>query len=275
MINPESRLAEEFWAEGRSARCPVIDMHGHMGAFRGIYFPRADADAMVHTMDECGVRMLVFCHHDALFCPDLGNAVSAAAVRRHPQRLRAYLGVVPHYPDLLARDLAEFDRQRDVFVGLKILAGYHQVPWDAPAYERAWRFADERKLLVLAHTWGGSQYDGPAQVRKLAAQYPHVQLLCGHSLFGAWDEAIALAREFANVHLELTAVLTVRGPLERFVAAGLSRKLLFGTDLPWFDPHQGIGAILSAEIAEEDRHEILHRNAERLLAGVGVKLEAL
>jgi uncharacterized protein len=272
MINAESLLAADFWKYGKTEQCPVIDMHGHMGAFRGIYFPRADTDSMIRTLDECGVRMLVFCHHDALFCPDIGNAVNVEAVRKYPTRLRAYLGLQPHYPDQMARDLAEFDQYRDVYVGLKFLAAYFQVPWDAPVFEKAWKFANERKLLVLAHTWNGSACDGPAMARKIAPLYPHVQLLCGHSFYNAWDEAIAVAKDNPNVHLELTAVLSVRGVVEKFVAAGLAKRILFGTDLPWFDPHQGIGAILSADISDEDRHNILHRNAERLLHAVGVKV---
>jgi len=44
-----------------------------------------------------------------------------------------------------------------------------------------------------------------------------------------------------------------------------SEKMLYGTDLPWFDPHYVIGCILFARIDDEDRHNILHRNAERLL----------
>ena len=44
-----------------------------------------------------------------------------------------------------------------------------------------------------------------------------------------------------------------------------SERLLFGTDLPWFDTHHGIGTILSTEMTDDDRHNILHRNGERLL----------
>jgi predicted TIM-barrel fold metal-dependent hydrolase len=267
VINPDSALAQEFWADGRSAGCPVIDMHGHMGPWYGIHFPRASAEGMIRTMDSCGVRMLVFSHHAALNCPDIGNGPAIEAVRRYPTRLRAYLVVNGHWPDLIARDLAGFDRHRDVFVGLKWLAGYWGIPWEAPVFEPAWRFADERKLLVLGHTWGGSACDGPAQVRKIAAKYRNLTLVCGHSLHGDWKEAVAIAQEFPHVYLDLCAVLDDRGPLEQFLAAGLVKKCLFGTDLPWFDPHHGIGTILSTGMTDDDRHDILHRNAERLLTG--------
>jgi predicted TIM-barrel fold metal-dependent hydrolase len=271
MIAPGS-LAATLWMHGRSVDCPVIDMHGHMGRWTGIWFPRASPEAMVATLDRCGVRMLVFCHHDALFCPDIGQSTAIEAVRRFPDRLRAYVGLNPHYPDLMRRDLDAFDSMRDVFVGLKVHADYHQVPWDAPVFERAWRFADERKLPVLGHTWSGSPYNGVGQIRTIAERYPNVRLLLGHSLHADWEQACTVAKDFPNVFLELTAVLDDRGPLELFVSQGLSERLLFGTDLPWFNPHHGIGAVLSAEISDADRHNMLHRNAERLLREAGVVL---
>ena len=68
-----SPLAREFWEKGKSDSCPIYDMHGHMGAWAAIYFPRPTPQQMIGTMDECGVRMLVFSHHLALNVPNLGN----------------------------------------------------------------------------------------------------------------------------------------------------------------------------------------------------------
>lgn len=267
----DSALAEAFWRDGRCDECPVIDMHGHMGRWRGIWFMRGSTDQMIHTMDQAGVRMLVFCHHGALFSPEIGNRANIEAVRRYPDRLRAYVGINPNYPDAIERDLAAFDDNRDVFVGLKILASYHQVPWTDARFEPAWRFANERKMMVLGHTWGGAgEFDRPPHVRAIAAKYPDVRLLCGHAMHSAWDEAIEIARKHPNVYLELTAVLDDRGALEYYVDAGLADKCLYGTDLPWFDEHYYIGAVLSARISDADRHKVLHRNAERLLAEAGV-----
>ena len=265
-ICPSSALAAGFWSHGRLADCPVIDMHGHMGAFNGIWFPRGDIERMIGSMDAAGVRLLVFAPHAALLCPDVGNLAAVEAVRRFPERLRAYLSVNPHYPDDLDRDLAAFDTRRDVFVGLKLLASYHGVPITEEPYRRALEFANERGLPVLLHTWGGDRCNGEAQVRKVAERYPRAQLLLGHSLHNRWEAAAELAREFPHVWLELTAVLGFHGILELFAERGCVRRMLFGTDLPWFSPHHGIGAVLYADITDDDRRDILHRNAERLLA---------
>lgn len=260
-------LVKEFWEKGGAADCPVIDMHGHMGSWKSIWFPRPDAEGMVYSMERANVRLLCFAHHHALFVPEVGNRAAIEAVRRFPNRLRAYLSLNPHYPEAIRRDLADFEKNADVFVGMKLLADYHRVPMTASPYEPALRFAAERKLLVLMHTWAGSAFNGPDVVRKLAPKSPGAELLCGHSFHGAWDEAVSVAREFPNIHLELTALLdSDRGAIEKFCEAGLVKRLLFGTDLPWFSQQRGIGAVLSAGLTDADRHDILHRNAERLLA---------
>jgi hypothetical protein len=265
-------LAQAFWQAGRTDACPIIDMHGHLGPFAGIWFPRGPIEGMIHTMDQAGVRLLCLVAHASLFMPDVGNAATIEAVRRYPDRLRGYLAINPHYPEQTARDLAAYDQHADVWVGLKVLSDYHGKPMDDPAYAQAWEFANERELLVLAHTWGGSALNGAAQVRTIAQRYPRLKLLAGHCVHGDWAAATAVARDCPNVYLELTAVLDDRGVVEQFVAAGLSERILFGTDNPWFHPHHGIGTLLSADITDEDRHNILHRNAERLLASVGVYL---
>ena len=71
-----------------------------------------------------------------------------------------------------------------------------------------------------------------------------------------------------QTYLELTSVLFVRGVVERFCETVGSERVLYGTDLPWFSEHHAIGALLSEDITEDDRHNICHRNAEKLLDGL-------
>ncbi len=260
-----SPLLKVFWENGKSEDCPILDMHGHMGAFSSIYFPRAEPDQMLKTMDECNVKLLVFSHHLALFAPNQGNRPSIDTVRQYPDRFRAYCLINPNYPEIMARDIASFESHRDVFVGFKFLPDYHRIPLTDSRYQAAWEYANDRELLVLTHTWGGSQYDGPSVIRLVAERYPRVKLFMGHSCHGDWDAAVQLSNDFPNVYLELTAVFDDRGVLEKFCREAGSHRMLFGTDLPWFDPHQAVGALLSAQISDEDRHNICHRNAEKLL----------
>ena len=264
MISP-SPLAQAFWKNPIVPECPVIDTHGHMGPFYGIYMPRASTEDMLRSMDHAGVRMLVFSHHNALFNPRDGNDDTMRAVRAHPDRLRGYMVINGNYMDLVERDMARFDSLRDAFVGLKFLSAYHNVALDDPRYDRVWTFAQNRKLPVLCHTWGGSNTCGARNIRAVVEKHPEVRLLMGHSLHGHWEEAAKLATEFPHVYCELTAVFENYDVLNFFESRGCARRMLFGTDLPWFSPLHGIGCVLSADVSDDTRHNILHRNAEDLL----------
>ncbi|MHB1294710.1 MAG: amidohydrolase family protein [Anaerolineae bacterium] len=260
----DTPLTRTFWDQGRSAACPIIDVHGHMGTFSGIYMPNAEADAMLASMDASGVRLLVFSHHDALMSPDVGNRTAIEAVRRYPQRLRAYCVINAGYPEWVERDLAALEASRDVFVGFKFHPSMHARSLSDTGYAPAWEYAEAHGLPILTHTWEQSDTCGPEAVRKVAERFPGVRLLLGHSCHANWDAAVQLARDFPNIYLELTAVFDDRGVVDKFVGEVGSERLLFGVDLPWFYPQHGIGALCSAHISDEDRHNICHRNAAAL-----------
>lgn len=261
----DSRIASEFLAAGRSQSCPVIDMHGHYGHFRGVYFPKPEADGMLETMDRCGVLCIVCSSHASLVDMERGNREMAEVVRQHAGRFYAYRTFNPNYPEIGAREIARFPEDAG-FVGFKFHPSWHSYPVTGAAYAPALEYADAHKLLVLSHSWGFDEYNGPRLFPGLAAKYPGVTFLLGHSGYGEWEAAFAVAREFPNVYLELTAATRVAGIVARMVREVGSEKVVFGTDLPWFDPHYGIGSVCFSRIGDEDRRNILHRNGERLLA---------
>ncbi len=258
-----SPLIEEFMQKGRSESCPIIDMHGHLGPYQGIYFPNPSSEDMIRTLDRCGVKMIVSSSHGALI-DTRANIEMAKVVKKYPDRFRAYWVINPNYPERIQKEIEQFSKTEG-FVGFKFLSDYHKYPITGPRYEPALTFADKNGLLVLMHTWGQSTYNSPSLVEQLADEYPNLTFLMGHSGYGEWEKAIQIAQQHSNVYLELTAAYAVNGVIEWMAKEAGSRKVLFGTDLPWFDPHYGIGCVLFSRISDEDRHNILHRNAEKLI----------
>jgi hypothetical protein len=178
------------------------------------------------------------------------------------------------------------DRKTGV-VGFKFWPDYHLVPVTSPKYSAALEYANEHELLVLCHTWGESPYDAPALLAKVAERYPRARFLMGHSGHGEWDVSVTAAQQMPNVYLDLTSVPnpndfgmmpggslmpraslvspTINGIIEYFVERAGSKKVVLGSDLPWYSQHYHAGAVLFARITDDARHDILHRNAERLL----------
>ena len=69
----KSKIVEELVETGTLRSFRVIDSHGHMGAFSGIWFPNPEPEDMLRTLDRCGVEWLAFAHHDAMQDPVRGN----------------------------------------------------------------------------------------------------------------------------------------------------------------------------------------------------------
>lgn len=262
-----SKLARAFWEQESVQECPIYDMHGHMGEHNAITFPVAATAKMAAHLKRINAK-LVFCHHWALFTPELTNADCYEIARRHKELFRIYLAVNPHYPDVMRHDMAMYDTWKPLAVGFKILPDYHQVKVSDPRYAPVLERADDEKALVLFHTWGGSIFDGPDELRKVVKKYRNIRYVIGHSFCGMWEEATQLVRDFPeNVYLELTSIPGRAGVIEKLVRKAGSERILFGTDLPWFDEYQAVGGIVGAGISDDDMHNILHRNAQNLIPG--------
>ncbi len=286
-MNP-SPIVREYLKKGYSETCPIIDLHGHIGCFHGAYLPAAlSVDRMLQSMDRAGVRLLVCSHHTALaYDVERGNGLMQDVLREHPTRFLGYWVINPNHPGIIRRDLENYDSLQG-FVGLKFWADYHLIPITSDKYAAALEFANERELLMKVHTFGGSPFNAPEMLGEIAAKYPQANYLMAHCGYGDWETSVAVARDLPNVYLDLTSVvqaldfslmpggsfmpsagcssIMINGLLEYMVETAGSEKIVFGSDLPWYSQAYHAGAILFARISDEDRHNILHRNAERLL----------
>lgn len=265
MISATSELAQRFWEEGRLADCPILDFHAHMHDWSGLFLPRRMPEEMLRTMDACNVVMALFSGHVTLSVPAAGESLDMEVVRRFPDRFRAYHVVMSNHLDPDA-DLTRMEGNKDIFAGFKFHPDTYGVPLSDPRHEPYWRYADDHRLLVLSHTWGHSDKDGPEEVEKVLRQYRNLVFIAGHSFHDEWESGPRLVEQYPNLYLELTAVLDNRGALDMIVERCGSERILFGTDLPWFSTHHGIGAVLSAEMGDEDRRNIFYRNGEKVLS---------
>ncbi|HEY3417048.1 MAG TPA: amidohydrolase family protein [Armatimonadota bacterium] len=257
-------LVQAFLQHGRLPECPIIDLHTHPDRFRGIYFPDPSPQGILRGMDRCGIEHIAIAPHAGMVDAHTGNPAMLALLQAHPDRFFGYWYYNPHYPELLAEAQAAPLEQPGV-LGYKIHPAWTGLSLTAAAHQPLFAWANAHRLIVLSHTWRTENF-GAAACRWVAERYPDMVFILGHSCYDDTEGAMALATDFPNVYLDLCAAERLPGYIDRAVHRGLTEKLLFGTDYPWFDPHFGIGCVLFADIEDTDRHAILHGNAERLLA---------
>ena len=248
----------------------VIDIHTHMGLEYCLYYPDHDADGMVRRMDEAGVEWII-----SSPCEDLMDGSSkreqiADAMTRYPDRIRGYYAVNP----LLGIDVDDIGRafrQYPGYAGLKFLPDYHRTALTDSVYEPVFRYANERHMLVLSHTWGvsmnGESCNAADKIVAILDRYPNITFLMGHSCQGQVDLAIEIAANYPNAYLDLCDTGRLNGVVEKMVRRAGAEKVVFGTDAPMQSFRFQLGCVLGAGISQQEKRLILRDNALRLLKG--------
>ena len=246
----------------------MIDIHTHMGPEYPVYYPEHDADSMIAYMDECGVELIVSAPCEDLFVSGFSRRDIVDAMQRYPDRIKGYFAFNPNDP-VPAEELEKAFRENPGYVGLKFLPDYHRTNITDPAYAEALAFADEKKLILLSHTWGLSMNDEQCNsADKIAAildKYPNIRFIMGHSIQGQTELAIEIAQNYENAYLDLCDTGRFYGMIEKMVASVGAEKVLYATDAPMQGYRFIQGAVLGADITDAQRKLIFRDNARRLL----------
>ena len=243
----------------------LIDMHGHVGRHQAPVSDRS-AEGLIRVMDRVGVSRIFLSH---IQCEAMharaGNDELMAMLRAYPDRLMGYVILFPSSASDVAAEMKRC--LAGGFTGLKVenVNGHSYVN---PAYEGAFALANERRLPILLHTWGGVQNEF-AEIRELTRRYPDSPFLLAHAgAVGSAERYIALAHERANIYLDLALSASPPGLVEQLVAGVGSGRVTFGSDCYFLSLTYSIGKVFGAQIPDEDKLNILARNARRILDGI-------
>ncbi|MFO7166901.1 MAG: amidohydrolase family protein [Chloroflexota bacterium] len=251
----------------------------------------ADAARMLADMDQAGIgRVIVqgeyFQRHESCVAR---NDESIALMRAHPGRVSAFACLQPRAGD---RALDELARCVDAgFAGVGELNPYAQgFALDDPAFLRLCEACIRYGLPLLLHANEpvGRYYPGKATTpladyHRLATRYPELRLVLAHWGGGLlfYETIPSVRRDLRNVWYDTAASPLVYATDAIFRAALACvdhRKILYGSDYPLrivpreqrepdFRPF--LRQIDALGLDDEVRADILGRNAERLLAGLG------
>ncbi len=246
----------------------IIDLHAHLGPARFMHIPANDPAGMIEAMDLCGIDKTVVSTTVGIDADIvLGNNSMLEAVRSYRGRLYGACMVNGHYPELSLDELHRcFSEEKDVkMVKVHPFSTFCNIK--DSRMKGIFRFASDRRLVVLVHTWLDNDLYGNQDIfAEIARDYPDIQWIMGHSggPYGS-QHAVELAQKSDNILLDTTLSMTPAGQIEFFVSEIGSERVIFGTDNPFLNPRPQIGRIGLADISQRDRVNIFSGNAHRLI----------
>ena len=84
--------------------------------------------------------------------------------------------------------------------------------------------------------------------------------------YDTFVERIAAVGAYDNLYFDISGSGTLATGVLEYAHRKLGReKILFGTDFPGYEPGAFVGIVESANIPEDSKEYIFHKNAERLL----------
>jgi len=242
----------------------IIDCHCHMGPWQHFNVPKGTAEGMLESMNSLGVDIACPTAH-ASIGPDYvhGNNMVIDAVKKYPDRFAGYITINPNYPDDIKNEL---DRcfAIDGMVGIKLHPSCHGRTIEHRNYNIAYEAANSLKCPVLIHVWGKGDV---MMIDRVAARYPEASLIMGHAGadIDAMEIAMDVVKKHKNVYVDIAISRAREGNVEWLVNGAGSEKILYGTDMPFFDPRPTFGRLAYANISEEDKRNIFGLNMKRII----------
>lgn len=254
----------------------AIDIHGHLGPYRGSgydltdAFYSGDARVVVERARKAHTALTVVSSLKALLPrqgadPITGNAETAGDIAAVDE-LRQWVVVDPLKPETYGQALELLQSPR--CVGVKIHPEGHGYPIREHG-RKIFEFAEAHSRLILSHA--GELNSLPSDFLALADDFPGVRAILAHLGHG-WNgdmthqvRALAKSRH-GNLFSDTSSAKQITsGFLEWAVRELGADRILYGTDTPlYFAPMQR-SRIDHADLRADEKQAILRDNAKRLL----------
>jgi uncharacterized protein len=174
------------------------------------------------------------------------------------ERFQAYVGVDIRHGATLVNEVQGYLRRG--FSGGKLYTRWG-VPYDDPRYHPVLELFAAEGMPILAHCWGGGDL---TLLANAARKFPKANFIGAHTGSADLSVYMDLAKSVPNLYIDTAYSRGQRGLIEQVVQTMGSEKLLFGSDAALFSCAQQVARVVAARISDEDRRNILGRNALRI-----------
>lgn len=252
---------------------PVIDAHLHTGRDARVFIPHDRNLQLIPEMNQHRIRFAVASSVPSIMQGENQAMLDNLQTLHELSDSRVYyLAVFDPKHSAQSIKLLENNCHRSGLLGIKLHPTIHQVPADSELYLPAWQLARAQDLVILAHTWSRSSYNPgqklstPMRFHKFIQEFSSVKFVLGHCGGRGHEraEAIQLLNDYENVFADFAGDIFCCQFLETLIRQVPAKKILYGSDFPWFDPTININRTLLADIPLSCKKQILYDNALQL-----------
>ena len=249
----------------------IVDSHLHLGGISYLYMPSNTEENIINLLKKIGIKKAICSNHGSLLTKDYGLGELFNALQRHDDFLYGYLVFNPNFQNTSLESI-EKNYKRTNIVGIKIHPSWHLCYPHDERYENFWKFAAERNIPVITHSWDpdvankSQKFSDPFGFENIVKKYHSLKLILAHAggrgkmLY----DVITLMEKYPNIYVDFSGDFFTQGIVEEYVRRVGSERLLFGSDMPWVDIRFHLAYMLNLNILENDRKNILGLNAVKL-----------
>jgi predicted TIM-barrel fold metal-dependent hydrolase len=198
-----------------------------------------------------------------------GNKELAEAIEPY-DRLLGYVYVNGNYIEESIEEVKKH-LSSPKFVGVKYHPELSFVPPNAPQCEPLWDLIEqEYNKPVLVHTWSMAEHNNdipsalPEYVAEVARSHPGLKVIMGHMGGPGWRHCLEIAKDIPNVWVDFCSSYADSDKIAYAVNKLGSHRVMFGSGMTENNLWMQIGAILEAQLSEQDRRQVMYGNACRL-----------
>ena len=272
---------------------PIIDMHMHTGlphevppGIPSLCRPepcKGDGAATVDPKELMKKTMKEMDRYNIIkaFVSGVNWAAVQEWKRSAPERFIASPFILQPTDSLLEKLQEEYEQGRFTGMG-EIGAQLEGVAPNDPALDPYFKLAEERDIPVLIHTLGIGPYTphfrsaagNPLLLEDVLKKYPKLRLFVENAGYPYAEEMIAMMYQYPQLYADVSTITwviprtTFYDHLEKFVRAGLGKRIMFGSDqMVW---PEKIGAAVEAIqeapfLSQAQKEDIFYNNAARFL----------
>lgn len=237
----------------------VLDVHGHIGNHRPFQLGSYTGADVAKTVRRMGVDAVVVSSLPSIVSDwKLGNDEVAAACEADGDVIYGYAVPNPYYEDCDLTPWLDLPNFRGIKVHGDMQGG---LQLNDRRYDAAYELANRRKLPVLVHAWCPWEIEAAAEV---AGRFKDLTIILGHSGMTFRADAIKAAKKCENILIDTAISSTVDNAVEGLVNAVGVERVVYGSDISFFDCIHTLGKIALAKLSDDDKEKIFGLNAKEL-----------